>query len=99
MSTAEVERGTTGERPAPAGPVRVLFIGGLGRSGSTLLCETLRATGIAGNPLEHFEVFRHSSQPRQPREYFAVHRHRELVLSAKTRPDALYELVEHCHRS
>lgn len=40
------------------------------RSGSTLLCETLRATGVAGNPLEHFEVFRHSSQPRQPREYF-----------------------------
>jgi trehalose 2-sulfotransferase len=41
------------------------------RSGSTLLCETLRATGVAGNPLEHFEVFRHSTQPRQPREYFA----------------------------
>ncbi len=40
------------------------------RSGSTLLCETLRASGVAGNPLEHFEVFRHSSQPRQPREYF-----------------------------
>lgn len=40
------------------------------RSGSTLLCETLRATGIAGVPLEHFEVFRHSSQPRQPREHF-----------------------------
>jgi LPS sulfotransferase NodH len=40
------------------------------RSGSTLLCETLRATGVAGHPLEHFETFRHSSQPRQPREYF-----------------------------
>src|SRR3954464_7122438 len=40
------------------------------RSGSTLLCETLRATGVAGNPLEHFEVLRHSTQPRQPREYF-----------------------------
>lgn len=40
------------------------------RSGSTLLCETLRATGVAGIPLEHFEVFRHSTQPRQPREYF-----------------------------
>lgn len=40
------------------------------RSGSTLLCETLRATGVAGVPLEHFEIFRHSSQPRQPREYF-----------------------------
>jgi LPS sulfotransferase NodH len=40
------------------------------RSGSTLLCETLRATGVAGVPLEHFEVFRHSSLPRQPREHF-----------------------------
>lgn len=40
------------------------------RSGSTLLCETLRATGVAGVPLEHFEVFRHSGRPRQPREYF-----------------------------
>ncbi|WCB95224.1 Trehalose 2-sulfotransferase [Baekduia alba] len=40
------------------------------RSGSTLLCETLRATGVAGIPLEHFEVLRHSSQPRQPREHF-----------------------------
>jgi LPS sulfotransferase NodH len=41
------------------------------RSGSTLLCETLRATSVAGRPLEHFEVLRHSGQPPQPREYFA----------------------------
>jgi LPS sulfotransferase NodH len=41
------------------------------RSGSTLLCEMLRATGVAGNPREHFEVLRHSGLPRQPREYFA----------------------------
>jgi LPS sulfotransferase NodH len=41
------------------------------RSGSTLLCEMLRATGVAGNPREHFEVLRHSGRPRQPREYFA----------------------------
>jgi trehalose 2-sulfotransferase len=40
------------------------------RSGSTLLCETLRATGVAGVPLEHFEILRHSGLPRQPREYF-----------------------------
>ena len=40
------------------------------RSGSTLLCEMLRATGVAGTPLEHFEILRHSSLPRQPREYF-----------------------------
>lgn len=41
------------------------------RSGSTLLCETLRATGVAGRPAEHFEVLRHSGLPRQPREYLA----------------------------
>jgi trehalose 2-sulfotransferase len=41
------------------------------RSGSTLLCETLRATGIAGRPLEHFEILSHSGLPRQPREYLA----------------------------
>jgi LPS sulfotransferase NodH len=40
------------------------------RSGSTLLCETLRASGVAGNPLEHFQHFRASGQARQPREYF-----------------------------
>ncbi len=41
------------------------------RSGSTLLCETLRATGRAGVPLEHFEALRATGLPRQPREYFA----------------------------
>jgi trehalose 2-sulfotransferase len=40
------------------------------RSGSTLLCEMLRETEGAGRPLEHFELLRHSSLPRQPREYF-----------------------------
>ena len=30
----------------------------------------LRVTGVAGRPLEHFEVLRHSGRPRQPREYF-----------------------------
>src|ERR1700749_1121749 len=40
------------------------------RSGSTLLCEMLRDTGLAGRPLEHFEVLRHSSLPRRPHEYF-----------------------------
>ena len=40
------------------------------RSGSTLLCEMLRATGVAGTPLEHFEFLRSSGLPRQPREYF-----------------------------
>ncbi|WP_432496394.1 Stf0 family sulfotransferase [Kineococcus gypseus] len=41
------------------------------RSGSTVLCETLRSTGVAGNPLEHFEFLRTSGRPPQPREWFA----------------------------
>ena len=41
MTTAEVEPGTPRSGPAPSGSVRVLYIGGLGRSGSTLLDRML----------------------------------------------------------
>jgi LPS sulfotransferase NodH len=41
------------------------------RSGSTLLCETLRDTGIAGNPLEFFEAVPETGLPRQPLDYLA----------------------------
>jgi LPS sulfotransferase NodH len=40
------------------------------RSGSTLLCEALKATGVAGVPEEFFEALRHSGRPRSPQEYF-----------------------------
>jgi len=40
------------------------------RSGSTLLCELLRATDVAGVPDEYFERLRRTGLPRQPREYF-----------------------------
>jgi LPS sulfotransferase NodH len=40
------------------------------RSGSTLLCDVLSNTGIAGRPAEYFEALRHSGLPRRPREYF-----------------------------
>jgi trehalose 2-sulfotransferase len=40
------------------------------RSGSTLLCELLSATGVAGRPAEHFEDLQATSLPRQPRQYF-----------------------------
>ena len=57
------------------------------RSGSTLLCETLRATGGAGVPLEHFEVLRATGLPRQPREYFdGVHDASVLEHLAPLRP-------------
>jgi Sulfotransferase family len=41
VTTAEAEPGAPEGRPRPVGPVRVLFIGGLGRSGSTLLDRML----------------------------------------------------------
>jgi trehalose 2-sulfotransferase len=40
------------------------------RSGSTLLCELLSGTGVAGSPEEFFEFLGATGRPRQPREYF-----------------------------
>ena len=40
------------------------------RSGSTLLCEALENTGVAGHPKEYFEALKETGLPRQPREYF-----------------------------
>src|SRR3954453_9642741 len=41
------------------------------RSGSTLLCEALLNTGLAGNPKEYFEALRETGLPRRPKEYFS----------------------------
>lgn len=57
--------------PMSESPTIAYLVCATPRSGSTLLCETLRATGVAGLPLEHFEQLRHSGIPRQPREYFS----------------------------
>lgn len=40
------------------------------RSGSTLFCEVLGKSGIAGQPKEFFEELKHTGLPRQPQEYF-----------------------------
>ena len=40
------------------------------RSGSTLLVESLRATGVAGEPQEFFQYLPTTSQSPQPREWF-----------------------------
>jgi trehalose 2-sulfotransferase len=40
------------------------------RSGSTLVCQALKKTGVAGRPDEYFEALRHSGRPRRPEEYF-----------------------------
>jgi LPS sulfotransferase NodH len=39
------------------------------RSGSTLLCEGLKATGVAGRPEEYFEAVPATGRPRAPAEY------------------------------
>jgi trehalose 2-sulfotransferase len=40
------------------------------RCGSTLLCDALEATGVAGRPQEYFEELKETGVPRRPREYF-----------------------------
>ena len=42
------------------------------RSGSTLLVESLRATGVAGEPQEFFQYLPETSMSPQPREWFAA---------------------------
>lgn len=46
------------------------FVCATPRSGSTLVCEALTATGVAGRPAEYFEALRGTDVPRQPHEYF-----------------------------
>lgn len=59
------------------------------RSGSTLLCALLDATGVAGHPEEYFEALRHSGVPRQPHEYFDRERHANIIerLAFREMPD------------
>jgi LPS sulfotransferase NodH len=52
-------------------PERSLLICATPRSGSTLICQALRETRVAGRPEEYFEALRHSGRPRRPEEYFA----------------------------
>lgn len=49
------------------------------RSGSTLLCEALTNTGLAGRPEEYFEALKETGLPRRPGEYFTDVADAELV--------------------
>jgi trehalose 2-sulfotransferase len=51
-------------------PERSYLICATPRSGSTLLCQALAATGLAGRPQEYFEARRETGVPRSPRGYF-----------------------------
>ncbi len=51
-------------------PKRSYLVCATPRSGSTLVCQALKATGVAGNPEEYFEALLHSGRPRRPEDYF-----------------------------
>lgn len=53
----------------PASPTAYLVLASQ-RSGSTLLVESLRATGVAGEPGEFFQYLPTTSQSPQPRQWF-----------------------------
>ena len=53
-------------------PNRSYLVCATPRSGSTLLCEALINTRIAGYPREYFEALQATGLPRQPREYFTT---------------------------
>ena len=52
-------------------PTRSYLVCATPRSGSTLVCQALTQTGVAGRPEEYFEALRHSGRPRRPEEYFS----------------------------
>ena len=57
------------EQPAVK-PTRCYIVCATPRSGSTLLCEGLESTEVAGRPREYFEELKETGVPRRPREYF-----------------------------
>ena len=69
MSTqSETPTDQAGRRPVK--PTRSYLVCATPRSGSTLLCEGLESTGVAGRPREYFEELKETGVPRRPREYF-----------------------------
>jgi LPS sulfotransferase NodH len=52
-------------------PVKSYLVCATQRSGSTLLCELLKGTGVAGCPEEFFEAVRDTGLPPHPGDYLA----------------------------
>jgi trehalose 2-sulfotransferase len=74
-------------------PRRSYLVCATPRSGSTLLCESLLETGVAGRPREYFEALKETGMPRRPREYFWGLRSPEVIrlLPADANIDQLSE--------
>src|SRR4051812_8184160 len=59
------------------------------RTGSSLLCDALRGTGVAGRPEEDFQFRARTGQPRRPHEYFEGNEDPEIhdILGPRTRAE------------
>ncbi len=62
------------------------------RTGSSLLCDALGGTGVAGRPEEYFQFRARTGEPRRPREYFEGLEHAETeeilaILGSRTRDE------------
>ncbi len=60
----------SGAVPVPRVEGLAVLVCATQRSGSTLLCELLKGSEVAGVPDEFFEALRSTGLPRQPRQYF-----------------------------
>jgi trehalose 2-sulfotransferase len=68
-------------------PNRSYLICSTPRTGSSLLCDALTATGVAGRPEEYFQFRARTGFPRRPQEYFEGARDAEIfeILGPRTR--------------
>src|SRR3982074_582397 len=80
-----------GYRLTAVTPILCSLVCATPRSGSTLLCQALDQTGVAGHPQEYFEALRQSGLPRRPHEYFDPDRHANIVerLAFREMPDGV----------
>src|ERR1700730_11249617 len=76
-------------RRSPVRPHTCYFVCATQRSGSTLLCELLKNTHLAGYPEEYFDALRSTGVPQRPLEYFIGVTDEALaeVFQGRTHPD------------
>ncbi len=67
-------------------PLRSYLVCATPRSGSTLFCEILSNTDIAGRPKEYFEMLIETGLPRQPQQYFEPNDEHADVIDMLGRP-------------
>ena len=70
MTTHRTGRDLVTDATAGRRPTTSYLLCSTPRTGSSLLCDALRATGVAGVPEEYFQFRARTGEPRRPHEYF-----------------------------